>query len=242
MTQKFPRSVTSVPCCGPNDPPNFPSVRMGRPLKAAVALLTLATAVSCSGHPDSAATSNPGTSAVPATDRSTPATVTTTRGPASAPGTTTGTTPGVLTADQQAVINAHDLGMAAYEQAASASNPGDPALKDLFAPTFLHEVQIRVQQRKDNGQAVRDAQPSRSRIEYVSVQIVPPTASLVTCEVDDRVVYRVADGSPVNSTVSTGRWGVAMTAEDGSWKIAGRHQLQTWDGEVMDQCLGAPQS
>ena len=70
----------------------------------------------------------------------------------------------------------------------------------------------------------------------------PPTATLTTCEVDDRVVFRLADGSAVNTKVTTARWTVAMTNEDGSWKVSGRQQAQTWDGEEMDACRGAQSS
>ena len=85
-------------------------------------------------------------------------------------------------------------------------------------------------------------QPSLQRTQGGSVDVQATTATLTTCEVDDRVVYRTSDGSAVNTKVSTARWSVAMTYEDGVWKIAGRQQLQTWDGQEMEACLAAPRS
>jgi len=234
--------VTSDLCHGSFGPPSLPGVRKGRPLTAVALLALAAVGAGCSGHPESATPSERGKSSVPATVSSTLSTAFSTSGSSGAPGTTSGTTPPRFSAEQQAVIEAHDRGMRAYQAAATASDPSDPALKDSFAPQFLRETQIRIQQRLENGQAVRDAQPSKARTSYVTVNVTPPTAALVTCEVDDRVVYRVADGTAVNAKVTTDRWSVAMTDEDGTWKISGRHQIQTWDGEEMDACLGAQSS
>jgi hypothetical protein len=219
----------------------LPAVHLGRPLTA-VALLALTASVGCSGNPDSAAPTERGTSAVPATVRSTLSTASTTSGTSGAPGTSTGSVGAGFSAEQQAVIDAHGQDMGAYHRAAAASTPNDPVFKNSFSIPFLKELQIRIQQRADNGHAVRDAQPSNARTEFVAVDVQVPTATLTTCEVDDRVVYRTADGSAVNAKVSTARWSVAMTYEDGVWKIAGRQQVQTWDGEEMEACLAEPRS
>jgi len=225
----------------PNDPRNFAAVHRGRSLTA-VALLALTALVGCSGNPDSAAPTERGTSAVPATVRSTLSTASMPSGTSGAPGTTTGSIGAPFTAEQQTVIDAHGADMGAYQRAAAASSPNDAAFKSSFSNQFLKELQIRIQQRADNGQAVRDAQPSNARIEYVTVAVTAPTASLTTCEVDDRVVYRTADGSAVNTKVTTARWTVSMEYEDGVWKIAGRQPVQTWDGQEMEACLAAPRS
>jgi hypothetical protein len=241
MTQMPPHGVTSVPLRRPIGPHNLPAVRKGRPLTA-VALLTLAAAgAGCSGHPESAAQTERGTSAVPTTVSSTLNTASTTSGARGAPGTTTGTAL-KFSADEQAVIDAYDEANRAYQRAASASNPSDPAFKAAFSAQFLHELQIRIQQRTDNGQAVRDAQPSQAQTSFIAVTVTPPTATITTCEVDDRVVYRIADGTAVNTKVTTARWTVAMSNEDGTWKVAGRQQAQTWDGEELDACRGVQQS
>lgn len=225
----------------PNGPHSFAAVHRGRPLTA-VALLALTALVGCSGNPESAAPTERGTSAVPATVRSTLPTAPTPSGTSGAPGTTTGTVGSRFSAEQQTVIDAHGEDMGAYQRAAAASSPNDAAFKKSFSNQFLKELQIRIQQRADNGQAVRDAQPSNARIEYVAVSVSAPTASLTTCEVDDRIVYRTADGSAVNAKVTTARWTVSMALEDGVWKIAGRQQVQTWDGQEMEACLAAPRS
>lgn len=241
MTQVSPRSVTFDRCRGPFGPRNLPAVRKGRPLTA-VALLTLAAVgAGCSGHPESATPTERGTSSVPATVSSTLNTASTS-GKSGAPGTTSGTTPPRFSADQQAVMDAYVGGGRAYDSAAAASNPSDPALTASYSEQYLRQLQILISQRKESGQAVRDAQPSRARTEFVSVTVTSPTASLVTCEVDDHVVYRVTDGSVVNDKIATSRWSVAMSYDGGLWKIDGRHETQTWDGEVMDACLGAQQS
>lgn len=225
----------------PNDPLRLPAVHLGRPLTA-VALLALIASVGCSGNSDSAAPIERGTSAVPATVRSTLSTASTTSGTSGAPGTTTGSVGAGYSSEQQAVIDAHGQDMGAYHRAAAASSPNDPEFKNSFSTQFLRELQIRIQQRADNGQAVRDAQPSNARTEYVAVDVQVTAATLTTCEVDDRVVYRTADGSAVNTNVSTARWSVAMTYEDGVWKIAGRQQVRAWDGQEMEACLAAPRS
>ncbi len=228
----------------PNDPPSFLAVYPRRPLTAVV-LLALAAAVGCSGPSPSATSTDSGTSAVTTADRSTPSTTSSSSGTSHVPDTAagrTGSTPPTFAAEQQAVIDAYAQANNAYEQAAASSNPTDPAFIAAYAPQYRHELQIQIQQRTDNGQAVRDAQPSKARISYVAVHVTPLSASLITCEVDDRVVYRVADGSAVNTSVETDRWSSSMTSDGGTWKLEGRHQVKTWDGEEMDACLSVPQS
>lgn len=234
-----PRNVTSVLLSGPNGPPTFLGVRVGRP-SAVVALLVIAFTVGCSGTPESATSTKPGSTAATATDPSNATSSTSANVATTAPGTTV---PGSgFSAEQQTVIAAHDRGMKAYASAATASNPQDPALKSAFAPEFLRQVQIRIDQRTQNGQAVRDAQPSQSRTVYLAVTVSGGTASMTTCEVDDRVVYRIADGSVVNAKVTTGRWSVSMTDDGSGWKIGGRTEVQTWGGEELDSCVASSQS
>lgn len=231
------------PLSDPHGTPRFPAVRPGRPLTA-VALLTLAAAgAGCSGTSQSATSTDRGTSAAVATARSTPASDIESSGStvASASEGTTSTSER-FGDEQRAVIVAYERAMSAYQSAASASNPFDPTFKDAFTPNALRELQIRIQQRSSSGQAVRDAQPSRARVAYIAVTVDASSATLTTCEVDDRVVYRTADGSVVNDHVSTARWTVAMTAPDGTWRIDNRQQDRTWDGEEMDACLADQQS
>jgi len=236
-----PHGVTSVRLRRPNGPHTLPAVRKGRPLTA-VALLTLAAVgAGCSGHPESATPTERGTSSVPATVSSTLNTASTTSGTIGAPGTTTGTTP-KFSPEQQEVMAAHDRAMAAYQRAASSSDPFQAEFKSSFTPDALRELQIRIQQRKDNGLSVRDAEPSVARITYLTVDVSGADANLSTCEVDDRVVYKVADGSVLNAKVSTSRWTVRMSYADGIWRIANRQQDGTWDGEEMATCVGAKQS
>lgn len=228
----------------PNDPHSFLAV-YPRPPLTAVVLLALAAAVGCSGPSPSATSTDSGTSAVTTADRSTPSTTSPSSGTSHVPEASagsTGSTPPTFAADQQAVIDAYAQANRAYQQAAASANPSLAAFVASFTPEFLRELQIRIQQRTDNGQAVRDAQPSKSRTSFVSATVSDPTAVVVTCEVDDRVVYRISDGTAVNAKVTTARWRVSMSNDGGTWKVAGRQQDQTWDGEEMDVCVGAPQS
>jgi len=224
-----------------NGPPMLPAVHLGRPLTA-VALLALAASTGCAGNTQTAPPTERGTSAVSATVRSTSSAAPAPSGTSSAPGTTTGSSPAGFTSDQQVVIQAYGDAMASYERAATASDPFEPTFKNSFTPDALRELQIRIQQRKENGLSVRDAQSSKASIVYVAVELSATGATLATCEVDDRVVYRTADSSVVNDKVSTSRWTVRVVAPDGVWKIENRQQEQTWDGEELDECLDAEHS
>ena len=226
---------------GSNDPPMLPPVHLGRPLTA-VALLALAASMGCAGNPQTAAPTERGTSAVAATVRSTSTTASIPSGSSGVPGTTTGSSPAGFSSAQQAVMRAYGDAMASYQRAATASDPFEPAFKNSFTPEALRELQIRIQQRKENGLAVRDAPTSKASIAYVTVDLAVTGATLTTCEVDDRVVYKTSDGSVVNDKVSTSRWTVRVVAPDGVWKIENRQQEQTWDGEELDACLDAQHS
>lgn len=142
-------------------------------------------------------------------------------------------------AEHQDVLAAHDRSIAAYQRAASASDPSDAEFKRLFTPEALKELQIRIQQRKDNGVSVRGAEPSVSRIQYLAVVVTGADATLTTCEVDDRIVYRIDDGSVLNDEVTTSRWTVQMSLADGTWMVSKRQETQTWDGEEMATCVSA---
>lgn len=221
----------------PNGPPSFAAVHRGRSLTA-VALLALTAVVGCSGNPDSAAPTERGTSAVPATVRSTLPTASMPSGTSGAPGTTTGTIAG-FSSDQQAVIAGHDAAIKAIDEARAKSDPNDPALATVLAHDMLRDTRIDIDQRTKQGMASKRPTDSKSRIEYLTVSIDGTTAALTTCEVDDAIAYRVADGSIVNDKVTTGRWAVSMSQLDGVWQLAGRQRQASWPGEEMDACRGA---
>lgn len=210
-------------------------MHLGRPLTA-VALLTLTALVGCSATPESATPTERGTSAVPTTVRSTSPTTPTSSGASIAPDTTVGAS---FSSDQLAVIDAHAAAIAAIDSARAKADPNDPALPTVLAHDMLRDTRIDIDQRTRQGIGSRRPDGSRSRIVVLAVSIDGPSAILTTCEVDDAVAYRVADGSIVNDKVATAKWGVAMTRAGGEWKLAGRQQQATWPGEEMDVCRAA---
>lgn len=221
----------------PNDPRSFAAVHPGRSLTA-VALLALTALVGCSGNPDSAAPTERGTSAVPATARSTLPTSSMPSGTSGAPGTTTASTDR-FSSDQRAVIAGHDAAIKAIDTARAKSDPNDSALAMVLSHDMLRDTRIDIDQRTKQGMASKRPENTKSRIEYLSVSIDGTTASATTCEVDDAVAYRIADGSIVNDKVTTARWGISMSLVDGVWQLSGRHQQTSWPGEEMDACRGA---
>ncbi len=168
-----------------------------------------------------------------------PNTASTSSGTSGAPGTTTGTKATRFSADQQTVIDAHEAAIRAIVKARAASDARDADLPSVLAHDMLRDTRIDIDQRAKQGIASKRPDQSKSRIEYVTVSIDGSTATLTTCEIDDAIAYRVSDGSIINDKIGTAKWGVSMLVEDGAWKLAGRHQVTTWQGEEMDACRSA---
>jgi len=213
------------------------AVHRGRPLTA-VGVLTLLAFAGCSIGSEGAFLPRD-TSAVPATVRPSSSTMSSSSGTSDAPGTTRFATSVEFTAEQRAAIDAHDAAIKAIDAARANADPNDPALVALLSKDMLRDTRIDIDQRTKQGIASKRPSPTRSLIDYLSVSIEGPNANLTTCEIDDAVAYRVADGSVVNDDVVTARWGISMIMTEIGWKLAGRHQQATWTGEEMDACRDA---
>ncbi len=56
------------------------------------------------------------------------------------------------------------------------------------------------------------------------------TAELQDCVTNDGIVYRVATGEVVDSSVVTRSLSATMRLVDGAWKLADTRVLQEWEG------------
>jgi len=236
MVPSPPLHVTYGRLHRPNGPPSLPAMRMGRPLTA-VALLAFAASTGCAGNAQEATPTERVTTAVSAPVQSTLTPGSISSGTSTAPGSVPTTAPPTgYSTEQQAVIAAHDQAIKGIDSARAKSDPADATLPSLLSHDMLRDVKIDIDQRTKQGIATRRPDPSDSRIEYLKVSVDGTDATVSTCEIDDAVAYRISDGSIVNDKVTTSSWSIAMALEDGVWKLAGRHQIQTWRGKEMDTC------
>lgn len=184
------------------------------------ATLTLAlTTMSCSGD-DSTGSA---TSADPTS---------TTRVPTTATTTTSSTVPATIGDPIEDEIISRYLGFWDARLAANGStpDPDDPALREFATGAQLDNVIAETQQRRDDGLALRAAQPSRSSHTVTVVSASGERAELQDCFVNDGVVYRPATGEVVDDSVVTRSVSAVMVSEVGTWKLERATVIQEWEG------------
>ncbi len=153
-------------------------------------------------------------------------------------GTSRSSTP--WSADQQQVIDGYRAFDVADREAAATSDQNYAGLAAHADGDYLLNEKASMFQRKSAGLAVRRGDPSLNEIIPLDVKIVGSGAVIVSCDVNNDVVFRTADGSVVNADTSTDRFQTQVSLRDGSWKVISRQQVQTWAGSEESKCVAAP--
>lgn len=109
-------------------------------------------------------------------------------------------------------------------------NPDDPALSEFATGEQLERVIDETRQRRDDGLALRAAEPSRTDHTVTVVSVGADRAELQDCFVNDGVVYRVATGEVVDDSVVTRNVSAVMVLADGVWKLEQATVIQEWEG------------
>lgn len=220
--------------------------RVKRTIAAAVIAVLLAAAAGCSGSTTSVTPPAPLTTVSPPTAGTTTATSTvgSTVGTVTTPTDHAGTTvAGGWTASQQPLIDAYKSYVEAYRQAAMSSDASSASLAATSSGALLTTVKRELTQRKAAGIATKSPTNSMAATQIVSVTVSGSSGDIASCEVDDTVIYHVADGSIVNADVGTVRYAARLELQDGTWKVVARNQVgNILPGEEMQTCLGQPSS
>jgi hypothetical protein len=109
-------------------------------------------------------------------------------------------------------------------------DPDDPALREYATGAQLENVIAETQQRREDGLALRAAQPSRSAHTVSVVSASGERAELQDCFVNDGVVYRPATGEVVDDRVVTRSVSAVMVFEGGTWMLERAAVIQEWEG------------
>jgi len=141
-----------------------------------------------------------------------------------APATAT-TTPSVDDAAQEilAIQNSYRAAMDAIT--AATTNPMEDqrlALEATLAEGMLTDWSAILDRRRADGIAARPGPQNLLSMMVRSVTVREDSARLESCEVDDRVQYRIADGVVTNDDVSTSIVDAELRQFDGVWKVTGR--------------------
>lgn len=109
-------------------------------------------------------------------------------------------------------------------------DPDAPALREYATGEQLDHVIAETAQNRTLGLAFRRPEKSvyRRRVRVLSVR--GDSAHLYDCVTNDGIVYRVATGEIIDSSVGTNSLDVTMRLVDGGWKLESAKLLQKWDG------------
>lgn len=117
-----------------------------------------------------------------------------------------------------------------FEANQAPVNPGDPRLADYASGPQLENVVQETTQRRDQGLALRRAEPSSTIRRIRNVKVDGDTATFQDCATDSDVVYRVATGEVVNDGVGTYSVLATMKRVGGVWKLDRADVVQRWKG------------
>lgn len=109
-------------------------------------------------------------------------------------------------------------------------NPSDPRLGQLATGQQLENVRLETEERRDQGLALRRPETSLYERRVKLINLEGDTAELQDCVTNDGIVYRVATGEVVDSSVVTRSLSATMRLVDGAWKLADTRVLQEWEG------------
>jgi hypothetical protein len=114
----------------------------------------------------------------------------------------------------------------------SPPNPDYVPFVSLLTGDRLQREVLDLQKERARGEAMRLPANSQSMSRTLRVDIDGDAAVAQECDVDDAVLYRVADGSVLNQDVVTQRREVHLQRVDGSWKISEGAELDERAGVV----------
>lgn len=134
-----------------------------------------------------------------------PSTTTTSTSPTTETTTATTATSTTASADPNAEVVARyqTFWRVRFEANQPPVNPADPRLAEYASGSQLENVVKETTQRRDQGLALRRAEPSSTTRRIRNVKVDGDTATFQDCATDSDVVYRVATGEVVNDGVGT---------------------------------------
>lgn len=195
--------------------------------RARVAVVTLAlvlVAASCSDD-DSAI---PSTTSQPERSSTSSATTSTTSGNSATSSATS--SPATDSVEDEIIARYIGFWEARFAANRGTPDPDDPALREFATGEQLETVIVETRQRRDDGLALRAAEPSRMDHTVAVVSSTADRAELQDCFVNDGVVYRVATGEVVDDAVVTRNVSAVMVLVDGVWKLERATVIQEWEG------------
>lgn len=135
------------------------------------------------------------------------------------------------TSEEQLVIDRYNAFWEARTAAnASPPNPDDPRLRELATGPQLVNVIAETKDRRVQGLAIRNAQPSIAQGRVRVRNLHGDVAEIQECSVDDGIIYRPATGEIVNDEVVTRSVAATMRKVDGVWRLETTKVLQQWKG------------
>jgi hypothetical protein len=113
-------------------------------------------------------------------------------------------------------------------------NPQLPAMQQLMTGDHQRVVTRDLEDRQARGEAVRLLTNSQLRHEVLSAELQSDgSVYIIECEVNDTIIYDVANGTIVNDDVVTKLATATMVDEGGgNWKIADSTVIRRWPGAV----------
>jgi hypothetical protein len=138
------------------------------------------------------------------------------------------------TRKEEAATAAYLAYWAAYVKAtAEPVDPQHSAMQQLMTGDHQRVVTRDLEDRQARGEAARLPANSQLRHEVLSADLQSDGSVYITeCEVNDAIIYDVADGTVINDDVVTKLATATMVDEGGSWKIADSSVIGRWPGAV----------
>lgn len=149
--------------------------------------------------------------------------------------TETPTTAARWTPEQQEVIDAYLRALDAEHKASAVSDPAYPEFVATHVDPMYSKLRDLYRARKLKGQATKYPEPSVFSVEPKSAELVDEsTAIVVTCSIDDGIVYEPATGRVIDDKVSSALLRATLIKDNGVWKVSKR--AITWNQPGASGC------
>jgi hypothetical protein len=144
-----------------------------------------------------------------------------------------GTTASKWTPKQQEVVDAYLAAVHAELDASEVPDPNFPALVQTHSGALLAAFQERFADQRAAGERGRLPENTKFRVDVEEVEVTGPAdAVLISCTVDDGVVFVASTGSVINNDVSALRLRATLAEDDVGWKVSDRQVLSQQEGET----------
>jgi hypothetical protein len=144
-----------------------------------------------------------------------------------APPETTTTEP---PSEEDAILAAVDGYWQSFLDANDPPDPNHPDLARYRTGDALETAVANINDRIKLGQAIRLPSDSvygnTSHVEAINGE----EADVLSCSIDDSVLYDRASGSVLNDRVSTFEFRLTLVKDNGLWKVSTGTQLHRWEG------------